>query len=84
MQFLKNLVFPGGFMPHGNCYLWTPSLIGLHVVSDFLSALSYLSIPITLVHLTFLETVHTLARYWLLVNQPLPRQTMPDRTEKPA
>jgi two-component system, LuxR family, sensor kinase FixL len=50
MQFLKNLVFPGGFMPHGYCYLWTPSLIGLHVVSDSLIALSYLSIPITLVH----------------------------------
>jgi PAS domain S-box-containing protein len=50
MQFLKNLIFPGGFMPHGYCYLWTPSLIGLHVVSDSLIALSYLSIPITLVH----------------------------------
>ena len=50
MQFLGNLIFPGGFMPHGNCYLWTPSLIGLHVVSDSLIALSYLSIPITLVH----------------------------------
>ncbi len=52
MQVLKNLIFPGGFMPHGNCYLWTPSLIGLHVVSDSLIALSYLSIPITLVHFT--------------------------------
>jgi two-component system, LuxR family, sensor kinase FixL len=52
MQFLKNLLFPGGFMPHGYCYLWTPNLIGLHVVSDSLIALSYLSIPITLVHFT--------------------------------
>jgi two-component system, LuxR family, sensor kinase FixL len=50
MQFLRNLIFPGGFMPHGYCYLWTPDLIGLHVVSDSLIALSYLSIPITLVH----------------------------------
>src|SRR5580704_5543994 len=50
MQFLRNLVFPGGLMPHGNCYLWTPSLIALHVISDSLIALSYLSIPITLVH----------------------------------
>jgi PAS domain S-box-containing protein len=39
-------------MPHGTCYLWTPSLIGLHVVSDSLIALSYLSIPITLLHFT--------------------------------
>jgi PAS domain S-box-containing protein len=52
MQFLRNLVYPGGLMPHGTCYLWTPSLIGLHVVSDSLIALSYLSIPITLLHFT--------------------------------
>ncbi len=52
MQFLKNLLFPGGFMPHGYCYMWTPDLIGLHVISDSLIALSYLSIPITLFHFT--------------------------------
>src|SRR6202795_1462801 len=50
MRFLENLIFPGGFMPHGSCYLWTPSLIALLVASDSLIALSYLSIPITLVH----------------------------------
>jgi PAS domain S-box-containing protein len=52
MQFLKSLIFPGGLMPHGTCYLWTPSLIGLHVISDSVIALSYLSIPITLLHFT--------------------------------
>ena len=52
MQVLRNLIDPGGFMPHGFCYLWTPGLIGLHVVSDSVIALSYLSIPITLVHFT--------------------------------
>jgi PAS domain S-box-containing protein len=50
MQVLRNLFFSGGFMPHGYCYLWSPTLIGLHVVSDFLIALSYLSIPVTLMH----------------------------------
>jgi PAS domain S-box-containing protein len=50
MRFLESLILPGGFMPHGNCYLWTSGLIGLHVASDSLIALSYLSIPITLVH----------------------------------
>jgi len=50
MRFLENLIFPGGFMPHGTCYLWTPSLIALHVAADSLIALSYLSISITLVH----------------------------------
>lgn len=48
MQFLKNLVFPGGFMPHGYCYSWAPGPIGLRVASDFLIALSCLSIAITL------------------------------------
>jgi len=52
MRFLEKLIAPGGFMPHGSCYLWTPSLIGLHVVSDSLIALSYLSIPVTLLHFT--------------------------------
>ena len=51
MQFLRNLVFPAGFMPHGYCYLWTPGLIGLHVASDSLIALSYFSIPLTLLHI---------------------------------
>jgi PAS domain S-box-containing protein len=51
MQFLRDLLFPSGFMPHGYCYLWTPGLIGLHVVSDSLIALSYFSIPITLLHI---------------------------------
>jgi hypothetical protein len=52
MQFLKNLIFPGGFMPRGYCCLWTQVPIGPRVVSDSLIALSYLSIPITLVHFT--------------------------------
>lgn len=70
MQFLKNPVFPGGFMPHGYCYLWTPTLVGLHVVSDSLTALSYLSIQLTLPH-RFRETGDTLAIYLLRVNRPL-------------
>jgi PAS domain S-box-containing protein len=39
-----------GFMPHGHCYLWDPELIGLHVVSDGLTALAYTSIPFTLLY----------------------------------
>jgi anti-sigma regulatory factor (Ser/Thr protein kinase) len=38
-----------GFEPHGECYLWTPGLIRLHVVSDSLVALAYYSIPILLI-----------------------------------
>jgi PAS domain S-box-containing protein len=36
------------FMPHGHCYLWKPEVVWLHVVSDSLIALAYLTIPVTL------------------------------------
>jgi PAS domain S-box-containing protein len=38
------------FIPHGHCYLWKPELVGLHVVSDALTALAYYSIPLMLVY----------------------------------
>src|SRR3979409_2758535 len=50
MNFANQLFSPTGFMPHGYCYLWRPALISLHVVSDSLIALAYLSIPITLAY----------------------------------
>ena len=37
-------------MAHGSCYLWKPALVWLHVVSDFLIALSYYSIPLLLLY----------------------------------
>jgi two-component sensor histidine kinase len=40
-----------GFMPHGHCYLWTPAILGMHVVSDILIGLAYLVIPIGLYQL---------------------------------
>jgi PAS domain S-box-containing protein len=50
MEFFRTLSSPNDFMPHGYCYLWNPRLVWLHVISDFLIALAYFSIPITLVH----------------------------------
>jgi PAS domain S-box-containing protein len=41
----------GGWMPHGACYLWQPSLLWLHGVSDSLIALAYLSIPLVLLYI---------------------------------
>ena len=38
-------------MPHGHCFLWTPELLWLNVVSDSVIALAYLSIPLTLIYL---------------------------------
>ena len=37
-----------GFMPHGHCYLWKPLLVSIHVISDALIGLAYISISITL------------------------------------
>ncbi|MDX2270681.1 MAG: response regulator [Cyanobacteriota bacterium] len=38
------------FMPHGQCYLWQPTLIWLHLTSDSLIGLAYYSIPILLIY----------------------------------
>ncbi len=38
----------GDFMPHGYCFLWTPSLLWLDVLADLITAASYLSIPFAL------------------------------------
>jgi len=38
------------YMPHGNCYLWQPALVGLHAVADAAIAIAYFSIPLLLVY----------------------------------
>jgi PAS domain S-box-containing protein len=45
------LLANSSFMPHGMCYLWKPGLVGLHVLSNAVIALSYFSIPFTLVYI---------------------------------
>ncbi|MBV8052764.1 MAG: hypothetical protein JOZ80_16375 [Acidobacteriaceae bacterium] len=42
-----------GFLPHAYCYLYDKSLIALHVGSDTLIWLSYVSISITLAYLVY-------------------------------
>src|SRR5713226_7268714 len=49
LEFWKRL-FTSDFMPHGMCYLWNRDILWLHVVSDALIFLAYLSIPIALVY----------------------------------
>jgi signal transduction histidine kinase/ActR/RegA family two-component response regulator len=49
-KLLRALFTNGPFMPHGHCYLWTPGLLWLHVVSDALIVFAYYSIPITLIY----------------------------------
>lgn len=50
VEFLKSIFSPNDFMPQGHGYLWTPKLVWLHVISDTLIGLAYLSIPVTLVY----------------------------------
>ncbi len=52
MDFLNQyqFLFSGNFIPHGHCYLWKPGLVWLHILSDSLIALSYYSIPLTLLY----------------------------------
>ena len=61
-EILHRLFSPDGFMPHGHCYLWTPGLVWLHVISDALIVLAYDSIPITLLYFVRLRLVRPLAR----------------------
>jgi signal transduction histidine kinase len=48
------------------CYLWTPGLVWLHVVSDALIALAYYSIPLTL--LLFVRRRRDLPFNWIFVS----------------
>ena len=54
-----------GFLPHGYCIAWIPGLLWLHVASDSLIALAYLSIPLTLLH--FVRRRRDLPFSWLFV-----------------
>ncbi len=63
MDFLRQLFGPGEFMPHGYCYLWDPGLVWLHVISDTLIAVSYFTIPVTL--LWFMRKRRDLPFSWM-------------------
>src|SRR5260370_33565691 len=45
-ELLRILIEPQGFLPLGHCYLWNPGLIFLHLASDALIGLAYLSISL--------------------------------------
>jgi len=56
---------PGSLLPHGYCFTWNPSLLWTHVLSDTLIGLSYVSIPLTLLHLVRKRT--DLPFNWIVV-----------------
>ena len=47
----RNILTSNRFMPHGMCYLWIPQLVLLHLISDSLIGLSYVTISATLAYL---------------------------------
>lgn len=65
MEFLNHLFDSDGFMPHGYCYLWNPGLVWLHVISDLLISLAYLSIPLTLVY--FVRKRRDVPFHWMFL-----------------
>jgi len=65
LEFLKNLLVSGPFIPHGHCYLWQLNLVWLHLISDALIALAYYSIPATLVY--FVRKRQDLPFNWIFV-----------------
>jgi signal transduction histidine kinase len=41
----------GKFMPHGHCYLWTPAMVWLQVLTNLLIALAYVAISLTIYYI---------------------------------
>jgi PAS domain S-box-containing protein len=49
MEFLTSFFGRAGFLPHGYCFTWSPSVLWTMVGSDAIIAAAYFSIPIALV-----------------------------------
>ncbi len=62
---VRNL-FASSYMPHGHCYLWTRSLVSLHLVSDLLIGGAYVAISASLIYV-----VHRVRReipfHWIIL-----------------
>lgn len=50
MEQITSLFSSDSYMPHGQCILWRPGLLWLHVISDALIWGAYLTIPVILVY----------------------------------
>ncbi|MEO5969512.1 MAG: histidine kinase, partial [Bdellovibrionia bacterium] len=63
IKLLTTLFSSDGFMPHGHCYLWKPSMVLLQVVSNGLIGLSYAAISATLLYLV--HRIRDIAFKWV-------------------
>lgn len=52
-DFFSGLFTSDSFLPHGHCYLWSPEILWLHVISDLIIAIAYYSIPLALAIVLF-------------------------------
>ena len=48
IQVIRSIFSTDGFMPHGHCYLWMPSLVWTMVITDTLIGVAYVSISLSL------------------------------------
>ena len=53
MEFFSQLFSGAGFIPRAICGQWTPGLIRLHNISDFLIWTAYLAIPLVLIRFAY-------------------------------
>ncbi|SEO03904.1 Signal transduction histidine kinase [Duganella sp. CF517] len=65
MEMLNNWFNSQGFMPHGHCFLWIPSILWTSVIADALIALAYLTIPVTLIY--FIRRRRDMPFNWMFV-----------------
>lgn len=65
MNFFAQILSAVSFSPRGDSYLWDPVLVRLHLISDFLIAAAYFSIPITLIY--FVRKRRDLPFNWIFV-----------------
>jgi hypothetical protein len=73
LDWLQILFSTTGFIPHGHCYLWKPTILGMHVVSDITIFLSYSVIPFALVWFVRQQKAFLLAgSLYYLVSLSLP------------
>lgn len=64
--FVQHVIGTGRFMPHATCYLRDPGIIWLHVGTDLIIGLSYVSIALTLSYLV-LKASSDIPFHWVFL-----------------